>query len=188
MPDSISTERLRLRPLDPDRDVGPLHAMCADRDVARMTSSFAHPFSRFHAEAMIFLANARTSAGADAVFAIDDGRGLVGTIGGHLGPSGDMDIGYALDRSVWGRGYASEAVLGLLRWATGRFAPRRFKACVFTDNPASAAVLRKTGFQRTDGACTGWSMARLAHAPIHSFVRPVHHPARAFAATEAASA
>lgn len=188
MPDSISTERLRLRPLDPDRDVDALHAMCADRDVARMTGSFAHPFSRFHAEAMIFLANARVSAGADAVFAIDDGRGLVGTIGGRMGPSGDMDVGYALDRAVWGRGYATEAVQGLLRWATDRFAPQRFKACVFTDNPASAAVLRKAGFARIDGPCTGWSMARLAHAPTHSFVRPVRRAVRAVAATEAALA
>ena len=179
MQDRITTERLTLRALDPDRDVERLHAMCADFDVARMTGSFAHPFSRFHAEAMIFLANARVSAGRDAVFAVDDGGGLVGTIGGHARPDGSVEIGYALARDAWGRGYATEAVQGLVRWAKARFTPDRFVACVFADNPASEAVLHKAGFARTDGACTGWSMARLAKAPIRTFTRHVERKAAA---------
>ena len=182
MQDRISTERLTLRPLDAVRDVDRLHAMCSDFEVARMTGSYAHPFSRFHAEAMIFLGVARMSAGRDAVFAIDDGRGLVGTIGAHARPNGDMEIGYALGRDAWRRGYATEAVQGLVRWAKARFTPDRFVACVFADNPASEAVLHKAGFARTDGACTGWSMARLAKAPIRTFTRHVERKAAADAA------
>ncbi|WP_127106354.1 GNAT family N-acetyltransferase [Pararhodobacter zhoushanensis] len=63
-----------------------------------------------------------------------------------------LHLGYLLDHAVWGRGYATELVCGLLK-AAQRAAPLRLIGGVSRDNPASARVLQKAGFaleQATD--------------------------------------
>ena len=56
----------------------------------------------------------------------------------------DIHIGYLLGRSTWGQGYASELIAGLVSHVpkTGF----RLLGGVGRKNPASAHVLRKTGF------------------------------------------
>lgn len=56
----------------------------------------------------------------------------------------DIHIGYLLGRSTWGQGYASELLAGLVSHVpkTGF----RLLGGVGRENPASAHVLRKTGF------------------------------------------
>lgn len=67
-------------------------------------------------------------------------------------PVPHLHLGYLLDHAVWGRGYATELVCGLLDVAK-RAAPLRLIGGVSRDNPASARVLQKAGFaldQATD--------------------------------------
>jgi len=56
----------------------------------------------------------------------------------------DIHLGYLLGQSAWGKGYASELLAGLVLHVpkTG-FSPL---GAVGRENPASAHVLRKTGF------------------------------------------
>ena len=56
----------------------------------------------------------------------------------------DIHIGYLLGRSTWGQGYASELLAGLVSHVpkTGF----RLLGGVGRENPASAHILRKTGF------------------------------------------
>jgi RimJ/RimL family protein N-acetyltransferase len=56
----------------------------------------------------------------------------------------DIHLGYLLGRSTWGQGYASELLAGLVSHVpkTGF----RLLGGVGRENPASAHVLRKTGF------------------------------------------
>ena len=54
---------------------------------------------------------------------------------------------YALLRSHWGRGIASEAVAGLLDWAFLDHGLTRLVATVHPENRASQRVLEKAGFQ-----------------------------------------
>ncbi|PIE11522.1 MAG: hypothetical protein CSA72_05265 [Rhodobacterales bacterium] len=62
---------------------------------------------------------------------------------------GAWHIGYLLMEPFWARGYASEALRGLVRAAP----ERQFRAGVAADNPASERVLIKAGFRRvSDGA------------------------------------
>ena len=59
----------------------------------------------------------------------------------------DRHLGYLLAESAWGHGYATELVTGLI----GALEPSihsRLIGGVGTDNPASAHVLKKTGFTR----------------------------------------
>lgn len=62
--------------------------------------------------------------------------------------SDGVHIGYLLSERVWGQGLATELVAGLCDW----FAKHRSTTCllggVSPDNPASARVLVKNGFQR----------------------------------------
>ena len=61
-------------------------------------------------------------------------------------PDGDVEVGYFLKRSVWGRGYATEACRRLLKFA---FEEAQFDEIVATleeDNAASINVLTKAGF------------------------------------------
>jgi RimJ/RimL family protein N-acetyltransferase len=71
-------------------------------------------------------------------------RAAIGS-GGFGGPARVAELGYALGRAYWGRGYATEAVQAMLDHAR-LLRLRRLEAYSFVDNPASARVLEKAGF------------------------------------------
>ncbi len=56
-------------------------------------------------------------------------------------------LGYWLGRRFWGYGVATEAAGRMARWALANLDIDRLEATVATDNPASAAVLRRIGFR-----------------------------------------
>jgi [ribosomal protein S5]-alanine N-acetyltransferase len=60
----------------------------------------------------------------------------------------DADVGYALTPEFWSRGFASEAVAGVLTHAAETFALKRVLAVVNAENAASIRVLEKQGFRR----------------------------------------
>ena len=61
-------------------------------------------------------------------------------------PDGDIEIGYLLKRSAWGRGYATEICRRLLAFAFENTPLERVVACVDDDNAGSRHVLGKCGF------------------------------------------
>jgi RimJ/RimL family protein N-acetyltransferase len=71
---------------------------------------------------------------------------VVGEIGGGVVAPGIVEIGYAVVESCWSRGYATEAVRGLVDRA--RLVPNveRIVAHTPLDRPASGRVLEKVGF------------------------------------------
>lgn len=59
------------------------------------------------------------------------------------------DISYFLgDRSIWGRGYSTEAIGLAVDLAFSRFELHRIQAGVYASNAASCRVLEKAGFRR----------------------------------------
>lgn len=60
---------------------------------------------------------------------------------------GRCEIGYAMSRAEWGRGYATEAVGAVVDWTFASLRLRRIDAQVVGGNAASAAVLRRLGFR-----------------------------------------
>jgi ribosomal-protein-alanine N-acetyltransferase len=90
---------------------------------------------------------------------------VVGDIG-FLGPpdeAGEVEIGYSVVPSRRNRGYASEAVAALTRWAFQRRDLRAVVAGTDSDNAASQRVLERAGFERTgaDGTEVRWRLERL---------------------------
>lgn len=58
----------------------------------------------------------------------------------------DLRLGYLFKESVWGRGFASEIVAGLVDWCRSQPSIRSISGGVAQDNAASARVLAKNGF------------------------------------------
>lgn len=61
-------------------------------------------------------------------------------------PDGDVEIGYFLKRSAWGKGYATEASKRLLRFAFEESPLTEIVATFEVGNVASRNVLQKAGF------------------------------------------
>ena len=61
-------------------------------------------------------------------------------------PEGDIEIGYFLKRSAWGRGYATEACRRLLQFAFQETPLKEVVATFDKENLASRKVLEKAGF------------------------------------------
>jgi [ribosomal protein S5]-alanine N-acetyltransferase len=61
-------------------------------------------------------------------------------------------LGYWLDEAVWGRGLAVEAGSALMDWSFETLGLSGLDTGCASDNPASAAVLTRLGFQRAGEA------------------------------------
>ncbi|MGB3317210.1 MAG: GNAT family N-acetyltransferase [Albidovulum sp.] len=163
----IETERLVLRPLDPEKDAGPLARIGGDESVAPMLMSVPRPWPEADARDWILRAPWRGYPGFRLGIFLKGGP-LIGATG--LGPSAPMTTMYFIDPAHWDQGYATEAMQGFLDWTTRHFAPEAIEADHFTDNPASARVLSKLGFTET-GTGLGTSAARPGPAPVRIWRR-----------------
>jgi RimJ/RimL family protein N-acetyltransferase len=137
----IAAARLTLRPLAPE-DAPALACHASDRRVAEQTRSIPHPLPPGTAEA--FVAASLRADRSEDVWAIDAGAGLVGVISLKPLDRGQSQIGFWIAPAAWGGGLASEAVRALV--AANPHGARTLFAEVFQDNPASARVLTKAGF------------------------------------------
>lgn len=175
---TLHTQRLILRPLALS-DAARFSALTSDPSVARMTAGIPCPNPPIAAEGWILLRQARASLGIEMFFAIDQpGVGLIGVAGATLRPQGGWEIGYWIGRPYWDRGFATEAVGGMLDiMRARRMGP--IHAGHFTDNPASARVLEKLGFVATGDVHPTFSLARGAASPMR--LMALHAPDRAAA-------
>lgn len=61
---------------------------------------------------------------------------------------GRADIGYALNKKYWGKGYATEAIQKVMTYAFEAMTLNRIAATVLADNAASIHLLEKLGMTR----------------------------------------
>ena len=59
-----------------------------------------------------------------------------------------VDLGYAIAKEYWGKGYTTEAVKAMVQWALDQDEVYRVWAVCDLDNTASARVLEKAGMQQ----------------------------------------
>lgn len=142
----MRTERLFLRPSFPE-DWREVYRGINDAGVVRMLARAPWPY--LEKDAQDFCAAERDPL--DIRFAITlpgvDGAPLIGMVGMDCSDN-VPELGYWIARGFRGRGYASEAVAGILE--IGRtLGIARVDAGHYIDNPASGAVLRKAGFRET---------------------------------------
>lgn len=109
---------------------------------------FPHPYARD--DGRRFLAGEVVDL-RGPVFAIEIGGEACGGIGARIGNgerSHVADVGYWLGRAHWGRGTMTRVLDLYLRWLVPAARLQRVQASVLAGNVASAAVLRKNGFQQ----------------------------------------
>jgi RimJ/RimL family protein N-acetyltransferase len=76
------------------------------------------------------------------------GRRVIGSVGFHGRPdaAGRAEVGYQVEPASRGRGFATEAVRGLLDWAATEHGVRSFRASIAPDNAPSLALASRLGF------------------------------------------
>ena len=165
------TPRLLLRPGFPE-DAPALATAMSDAAIARNLAVVPWPYSLRDAEA--FLASPRDPI-LSSLLIFERGAGapqLVGSCGLGRRPSGAVEMGYWIARSHWDRGLATEACTALIDIAR-TLGLARLEASHFVDNPASARVLEKLGFESTGLIAPRRNCARGADVPARLMRLPL---------------
>ncbi|MBL9031210.1 MAG: GNAT N-acetyltransferase [Phycisphaerae bacterium] len=145
---ALRTSRLILRAFTLD-DAEATVRICGQRIVAATTLRIPHPYSLADARAWLGMLPDLAASDRGVVFAITLDGAVIGSIGLTVDrPHSRAEIGYVIDPSHWGKGYATEAARAVVEHAFGTLALRRLFAWHFSRNPASGRVLAKAGFTR----------------------------------------
>jgi len=157
------TPRLLLRPGFAE-DAPALAAAIADEAIVRNLATAPWPYRMRDAEA--YLACPRDPILPSLlVFERTGGAPqLVGSCGLGRRPSGSVELGYWIATPFWGRGFATEACLALVDIAR-TLGLVSLEGSHFIDNPASARVLEKLGFEPLGIIAPRLSCARGAEVP-----------------------
>ena len=152
-PETIETQRLRLRRPTRSDAQAIFHRYASDREVTRYLS---WPTHRSIADTLAFITMSddewqRWPAGPYLAFALEGGQ--LGTLIGGTGllfksPTRAI-TGYVFARDAWGHGYATEALESMVSLArdTG---VRRLEAICHAEHTPSARVLEKCGFAQEE--------------------------------------
>ena len=154
------TDRLLLRPGWAE-DAEALAAAIGDEAIVRNLARAPWPYARSDAEA--FLASMADAPLPAFIVTRRADATIVGACGFSYAPSGEIELGYWIARAHWGLGYATEAARAALDIARTLGWPR-VEAGAFTDNPDSARVLEKLGFEPTGVHARRFSCGRGAEA------------------------
>jgi len=162
------TPRLLLRP-GWREDAPALAAALSDDTVVAKLAHLRRPFGMAEAEAL--LAQDRGALPNFLIFARTHGAPrLVGGIG--LSPAAnDVELEYWIARAYWGLGFATEAGRAVTNIADYGLRLPSLVAGHFRDDPASARVLAKLGFEATGEVASVRCRARDAAEVSHRYVR-----------------
>ncbi|AOP45574.1 GNAT family N-acetyltransferase [Streptomyces lydicus] len=163
-PVTLTTERLVLRPFEPD-DAPAVHAACQDPEIPRWTV-VPSPYS--HEEAERFVGTIVPEGWRDdtsytfAVLSRADDT-LVGAmslvrLAQLRTPERQAELGYWTAKEQRGKGYTVEAGRAVLHWAFHDLGVERLEWLAEAGNEGSWGVARKLGFQRE-----GTLRAKLLH-------------------------
>lgn len=157
------TPRLLLRPGFPE-DAPALASAIGDEAIVRHLSVVPWPYTLRDAEA--YLASPRDPVlPSFLIFERTDGAPrLAGSCGLGRRASGAVELGYWIARPFWGRGIATEAGSALIDIARA-LGLAQLEASHFIDNPASARVLDKLGFESTGLIAPRMNCARGEEVP-----------------------
>jgi [ribosomal protein S5]-alanine N-acetyltransferase len=147
---TLQTTRLLLRPFT-ESDADAIYALQSNAHVMRYWNT--PPWTnRSQANAFIATCRKMEEDGSGARFAIEtrDQHAFFGS-GSMFGWNPvyrSLGIGYCFAQPAWGKGYATEAMHAMLRWAYDSLDLNRVETELDTRNAASARVLEKLGFER----------------------------------------
>jgi [ribosomal protein S5]-alanine N-acetyltransferase len=158
MPLLFETERLMVRDWDLDRDVEGAFAMYSDPEVMRFLGRNPVVVPDLDvmrerlAKVIAIYSERNDGTGGWAMESKADGQ-IVGALlvkrlpDAEGTPTPDMEVGWHLRRSAWGKGYASEAGAGGVRYAFETLKVPVIYAVVKPENHRSIAVTQRIGMK-----------------------------------------
>jgi len=154
----VRTERLFLRPAWLE-DAPELARAMDDERIARMLADAPWPYHEDDARHWILAQ--RDPYLPSLLVTLPEERGRIVGVCGLNDEDGEVAVGYWIEASSWRRGYATEALRGIIPIAR-MLGHRRIVSRHAADNPASERVLRKAGFRPTGRARSFHSLGRSA--------------------------
>jgi RimJ/RimL family protein N-acetyltransferase len=140
----LETERLALRPFV-ETDTDAVFALRSDGEMMRFIRA---PQGRKEAEGWIRLVSSRWTdekIGLCAVLEKAAGQ-LIGWCGlWRLKETREIEIGYAIDKKLWGRGFATEAAAATLEYGFDNLELDKIVAVARPENKGSWRVMEKLG-------------------------------------------
>jgi RimJ/RimL family protein N-acetyltransferase len=150
-PVSITTESLTLREFTRE-DVGKVFQMSREKGIQEWIPDQVYQSKAQATEVIEYLLK-QYRAGispkeAPIVLGIvlQSDRDLIGHVGLSPIAGGEVEIGYAIESSRQGKGYATEAVRAMVQWGLSRFGLPCILGIVSVENKESCRVLEKAGF------------------------------------------
>jgi len=144
------TKRLILRPLKLS-DAESIRESINDLDVTKWLLVVPHPYTKKDAKDWVKHNKEkwRKKNKEDYTFGIElkGSKNIIGGIGLHKinKVHGKAEVGYWLGKRHWKKGYGTEALDALLKFAFNKLKLRRVEAGVFKGNPSSGKLLEKFG-------------------------------------------
>lgn len=130
-------------------DVPALVSLGGEREVAEMTASIPHPYTKEDAANWVFASRAGNANGDALVLALtlkNRPSDVVGAIGLHAGRGKSAMLGFWLGRPYHGRGLMSEAAGAVVDLAFQLGAVDEIHARTRVENAPARRVLEKCGF------------------------------------------
>lgn len=152
----VLTERLALRPIDPDRDVAAIHAYRSVPEVCRYVPFSPGPVEDLAAR-LADPERVRSVLDRDAegqvLSAVVELRGTGEVVGDlvlfwHSDADRHAEVGYVLHPDHEGRGYATEAVRALVGLAFDDAGAHRVTTRIDERNTASVRLVERLGFRQ----------------------------------------
>jgi RimJ/RimL family protein N-acetyltransferase len=145
----FETSRLGARRID-SADVEAMLSVYGDPEVVRWVGN-GEPFDRALCEKWVEITRADYAKRGYGMFALVERQssqviGFGGLV--HLYSQTEVEIKYALHRSRWGHGFATEAAAALLAFGATQFGVSEIIATSAPENEASHRVLLRAGMQR----------------------------------------
>lgn len=148
----IKTDRLLLRPARV-QDIDAFHPILCDARAMAFWSTPPHETLAETREWVSAMMDIDPDEGEDFVVELD--RNVIGKVGFYRFP----EIGFVLHPSVWGKGYATEALRPVLARAFDEHRLPSVEADVDPRNMASMQLLKRLGFEETGRATGTWQIA-----------------------------
>lgn len=158
---TLETPRFRMRGMT-QADAPALARICADREVAAGTLTIPHPYTIEDAHAFVRHIGQKAMSREGYVWGLESKAtgALVGDAGLSMNKEHmSAEAGYVIGREHWGHGYASEALVAMMRWGFDALGLHRIHAHCMAWNEASARVMQKAGMMeegRLRGAVLKW--------------------------------
>lgn len=145
----IKTERLLIRPYE-DTDFPHIFQMNCDPQMMRYIRAVATDEApiRERLERLKQYRVDHPGMGSFVMETLADNRYSGNMVLRHadFDPGREMEVGYSVSYVNWGKGFATEALMGLLDYTRNLFAPPLIVAFTDPENFASQRVLQKSGF------------------------------------------